>query len=388
MPPPHPRRHQTTISFAALGLLLAPLVACSQSAILTRYDPPPRPDETAPDRPSEPRPRRLEPQQISKIEGEIIDSDANSIRLRLDGGEVTDIARDEVIDIDHPGNVAALLGTWGALNGAFMTVGGITSDDGLQRVIMLPAGIITTLGSLFPALWGYDTWLTSKEQAREDRHGLSRGLSLPDAHTHDGFLLRLQSASTSSSTTVEEGASSYELSGQGIAMSIDLGWSLTDHFALYTRLGLNVVVDASVEGRTQCSDSPNSTPCNPSKLPEPESFSSDGFGVGGSYFIMPHNISLDLAVLSTRTRVVWVQPDFLSSGVKSNTERGLGLRLGVTKEWWVSNDWGLGVALTGGIVSQGSSQRFDGSCAFDECDEFSGQWTTWDVGLAFSATYH
>jgi hypothetical protein len=63
-----------------------------------------------------------------------------------------------------------------------------------------------------------------------------------------------------------------------------------------------------------------------------------------------------------------------SGGVGADSDWGFGLRAAVGKEWWVSDNWGLG--LVGQLSFSANS------------DNGVATWTTWGATLAFSATYN
>jgi hypothetical protein len=97
------------------------------------------------------------------------------------------------------------------------------------------------------------------------------------------------------------------------------------------------------------------------------------WGIGPQYtqYFMPSNLYLSTTLALTRMHS--------SSGNSSGDSNwGVGTRIALGKEWWVSDHWGLGVV---GHVSFSSNQ-----------DPVSGggsnTLTTWAFGAAFSATYN
>ncbi len=63
-------------------------------------------------------------------------------------------------------------------------------------------------------------------------------------------------------------------------------------------------------------------------------------------------------------------------GVTESTENGFGMKIGVGKEWWVGDHWGIGVAgqfFFGSNKAKGTIQP---------------TWNTTAGGVAFSATYN
>lgn len=62
-----------------------------------------------------------------------------------------------------------------------------------------------------------------------------------------------------------------------------------------------------------------------------------GFGPSLVYYFMPSNLYLQVSPSFTTLNIE-------SGGVTGSTEGGFGLWLGLGKEWWVGDHWGLGVA--------------------------------------------
>jgi hypothetical protein len=67
---------------------------------------------------------------------------------------------------------------------------------------------------------------------------------------------------------------------------------------------------------------------------------------------------------------------FESNGTTSHSSAGFGLRLALGKEWWVSENWGLGLA---GHFSFSANQ---------DSGPNPPTWITWGLSVAFSATYN
>jgi hypothetical protein len=70
------------------------------------------------------------------------------------------------------------------------------------------------------------------------------------------------------------------------------------------------------------------------------------------------------------------QLSFETKGVTSNSSDGFGFRLALGKEWWVSDNWGLGLA-----------GQFSFS-ANPDTGTNPPTWITWGLSVAFSATYN
>ncbi|HYR19933.1 MAG TPA: hypothetical protein VEQ15_10600 [Myxococcales bacterium] len=95
------------------------------------------------------------------------------------------------------------------------------------------------------------------------------------------------------------------------------------------------------------------------------------WGIGPQYthYFMPANVYLSTTLALTRLHIS-------SGGRSEDSNWGVGTRIALGKEWWVSDHWGLGVA---GHISFSSNQDPVAS---------NNTLTTWAFGAAFSATYN
>jgi hypothetical protein len=92
-----------------------------------------------------------------------------------------------------------------------------------------------------------------------------------------------------------------------------------------------------------------------------------GIGPEVTYYLMPVNVYVSATVGFTSLAII-------SPGQNSASGHGgFGGRIGIGKEWWVSSHWGLGLA---GHASE-SWNSVDGVT-----------YSTWSLGVAFSATYN
>ena len=93
-----------------------------------------------------------------------------------------------------------------------------------------------------------------------------------------------------------------------------------------------------------------------------------GLGVDLVYYVMPANLYFSIAPSFT----TWSAE---LGGVNFSSDTGVGVRLAVGKEWWVSERWGVGV---------------NGNMAFTSNKEERGgpTWGSFAIGVAFSATYN
>lgn len=95
-----------------------------------------------------------------------------------------------------------------------------------------------------------------------------------------------------------------------------------------------------------------------------------GLGVNVTHYFTPVNIFLTLTPSAT------VVAGDGGSGTSGRTQVGFGTRIALGKEWWVSEHWGLGVALQGFLAIN----RDPGTAA-------STRWTM-GGGILFSTTYN
>jgi len=178
-----------------------------------------------------------------------------------------------------------------------------------------------------------------------------------EAETHDGFYLNFQLGAGSGKTVLEDDPLEMELTGTSGVFRVKAGYALFDNFIVYGLYGVfnqnkpNVKV-GSLEG--------------------PATFDATYYDFGGGvcYYFMPRNLYISGDVASTTYR--W------SEG-SNNYDSGSGISytLSVGKEWWVSENWGLGVALIASKANISKMGDFGG-------DKFSHTF----YGIAFTATYN
>lgn len=175
--------------------------------------------------------------------------------------------------------------------------------------------------------------------------------ALAESQTHDGFFLRLspglgQMDSKTDNLTFE-GASGF--------FSLMLGGAVSENTILHVDLASAAMEKPDVSGGGF------SGPMN-------GDMSTALFGIGLTQYYMPANAYVSVTVGSARTTI--------EDGGTWESDNGLGAKLMVGKEWWVSDNWGLG---------------FAGQLLYANCG--GGNITASDVktlayGLLFSATYN
>lgn len=186
--------------------------------------------------------------------------------------------------------------------------------------------------------------------------GAARAGGLP--HTHDGFYLNLEGGigGLSSSVTATTTGNDVKVSGAAGVFGLGLGGALTPNFVIGGRLWTTVASNPDVEVNG-VSGSTSDT-----------SLGLTGIGLDLTYYLMPINIYFQatpsIGMLSVKEQ-----------GTSYDFDSGFAIRLAVGKEWWVSDNWGIGLNL------QYAHSSNDGK-------DLPGTWRTNWFGVAFSGTYN
>jgi hypothetical protein len=177
-------------------------------------------------------------------------------------------------------------------------------------------------------------------------------------HTHDGFYLHLEGGVGSMSSSASQAGLDVELSGGTGEFAAGIGGALTPNLVLAGQFwGTNVSSPkVKMNGTTLGSAS--------------GSLGLSGIGLEITYYVMPHNFYVS-AVPSFGTLTA------SSGGSSYSTKSGFAIKLAAGKEWWVSDDWGIGLNLQ---YAHSSNQDSDLAGA--------PTWGTSWFGVAFSATYN
>ena len=178
------------------------------------------------------------------------------------------------------------------------------------------------------------------------------------AHTHQGFYLNFQLGAGYGETTMEEsGDADFTLSGPTGVARIKAGGAITENFIIYGVYGVFNIEDPKIEYGDY------------SGTADGLSLTYYDLGIGICYYFMPINIYISADIASSKGELT-------GYGFKGETESGVSFTFSLGKEWWVSDNWGLGVAL---ILSGASMDDGPGSDA---------EITHSFVGVAFTATYN
>ena len=181
------------------------------------------------------------------------------------------------------------------------------------------------------------------------------------SHEHDGFYLRMQLgfANARSKRTGYSDIPDLEVSGSGTTFRIDIGGAIKENLILFGVLGGISIQDPDVKKDTFSGTMKNTT------------YSINDVGVGLTYYIMPANIFLggSFNIAKIKADIGIVEGVY----IRYESDSVCGLYLNIGKEWWVSDNWGLGV---GGFGYFGEIPGDDGTIKNTA------------FGLFFSATYN
>lgn len=178
------------------------------------------------------------------------------------------------------------------------------------------------------------------------------------AYEHDGFYLRLHFGI--GYLRVTGGLDKQErYEGQSGTLGIAAGGMVTRNIALFGTFVASIA------------DSPSYTLNGTDLGTVPGSAGLFGLGGGIVYYVEGANVYLYGAAAG-------VQLDLSDANDNTvyETKFGLGFQLGVGKEWWVSDNWGLGVA--GELVGASMPDKNDSSV----------KWTGGSFSVLLSATYN
>ena len=171
---------------------------------------------------------------------------------------------------------------------------------------------------------------TAATVAEHEKHLYGSGQG---AHTHDGFYLRIHAG-----LGYLRASESYDIgttdsySGFGPTLNAALGRAIVGNLILYGEFVLTTVSGAAW---TQNGGSPPGRDST-------RDLTLFGFGPGIAYYFAP--INLYVSGTLTFAKLWFLDDNNTDSPPPPDTEFGIGGSFTVGKEWWVSRDWGIGVA--------------------------------------------
>ena len=180
-------------------------------------------------------------------------------------------------------------------------------------------------------------------------------------HQHDGFYMRVNVGFGYLSASETYNGLTDNYSGAGVSYGAAFGGAVVPNLIVYGEvLGTTIVnADYSQGGVAQGSS-----------LTDLSLF---GVGPGLAYYFEPINLYLSGTLTFTR-----VSFSDTGSGVSlGDTNWGVGVSLMLGKEWWVSRDWGLGIAGQFHLASMG-----------DTVQGYDTRLQTFVFSVLFTATYN
>ncbi|HET9451379.1 MAG TPA: outer membrane beta-barrel protein [Aggregicoccus sp.] len=183
----------------------------------------------------------------------------------------------------------------------------------------------------------------------------SAALASGEPHTHDGFYLRLQAGP--GGVRANNGDEDLTLKGLGGGLNVEIGGALARNFILYGKLfGASVPSPDLKLGGVTFEDV------------EDVNLGVGAVGVGATYYFMPVNLYVSAAISAA-------QLSLETADERGETKVGPGLHLGLGKEWWVGEQWGLGVGA-------------ELALARVEDKNVDSSWNTGTLLVLFSATFN
>jgi hypothetical protein len=190
------------------------------------------------------------------------------------------------------------------------------------------------------------------------------------AETHDGFFLRLTTGPAGGAISLDiPDSDEVTYSGGGWSTSIDIGGAPVRDLVIFGRLRGAWIFDPKVRRGDTTLDTSDNLIVTQSLL-----------GAGINYYLMPSNIyfggAIGFATIGTSRDRGRIEDERRDSDV------GFGIDLDAGKEWWVGDNWGIGVALRLSLASVPAGDDIAADDAAADAVFGSGF-----VSLLFSATY-
>jgi hypothetical protein len=182
----------------------------------------------------------------------------------------------------------------------------------------------------------------------------------PGYQKHDGFYLRLIAGPGYTTMSSSEGSDDVSVHGGGAGFSLAIGGALSENLVLFGEL----LGDRAFN--------PTFTAGGRSVSVEDVSAGLSGFGGGVAYYLMPINIYFSGALTLTQLTI----QDEKNDRKIGETKYGPGLDITAGKEWWVSPNWGLGVAAQLALATMKDKEAGGAS------------WTALGFSVALSATFN
>ena len=179
-------------------------------------------------------------------------------------------------------------------------------------------------------------------------------------HKHDGFYLRLATGGGGTAAVEEYAGNEFMISGESSNTTIGIGYALRENFIVNVDIFGSIMVDPELELNGEVIGDTDAE----------VTFSNIGLGL--TYYIMPSNFYLSG---SFGFAMASIETDYATF----DTDLGYGLNMMIGKEWWVSDNWGLGIAahLFYSVIPDN-----------DDYIEEETYLNTASIGILFSATFN
>lgn len=184
----------------------------------------------------------------------------------------------------------------------------------------------------------------------------------PGHHLHDGFYMRLTMGLGILNAKYSQNGQDTTISGGGLAMAFALGGAVTPNLILFGEVIVTGAMDASQDN-------------NDTYQQYGENVTLLGIGPGVAYYLEPSNIYFSGTLAFSQVSASRVTSSSDSNDSADLTDLGVGASFMFGKEWWVSHDWGLGVA---GLVHLASMKM----------KYVDSRMTATAISVLFSATFN
>jgi len=186
-------------------------------------------------------------------------------------------------------------------------------------------------------------------------------------HQHDGFYLSLTGGPAFGKITVEAANASFkkiEMSGAGFQFDFKIGGVISEENNLILSFD---VISRAISGPTMTVDG------NSANTNTDVTAGDVIYGVGITKYFMPDNIFINATVGLAKFTMQY-------NNAQSTSESGFGFQIKGGKEWWVSDNWALGVA--GGLAYISANDKtVSGS-------NYSGKLSTTKFFVVFNTTFN
>lgn len=183
----------------------------------------------------------------------------------------------------------------------------------------------------------------------------------PPQHAHDGFYLRLHIGGGYAEMG-SGGGYDITFKGAGASFGLALGGTIAPNLIIFGNLFGMGISDPSVTVNGADAGTASGT-----------TTTIGGIGPGIAYYFDPYNMYISGTVAAMQFQT----SDSNGNGTTYNSDIGYGFQAMFGKEWWVSQDWGVGAAAE--LLAAGGMK--------DKADP-TIKWSGVTFSLVFSATYN